>query len=149
MPDSEHAADHDHFESGSASGDQTQAHSGEDLLISPALGCLISIFLGLAAVALLFGLARLLSDDEIRLGGGELTPNRVWLIRERERQGLAFSTGRVVEGSLRADRVCVETDVRFLLWTSEAPFEPIRYCDCYLKDDQTWRYQAPCEAEFP
>jgi hypothetical protein len=132
-----------------ARGDEAIGSSSEDLPFHPAVGCLLSVAIGLVAVALLFGLARLLSEDELRFGGGELTPNRLWLIRDGENQGLAYSTGRVVERGEDADRVCVETQVRFVLWKADTPFDPIRYCDCYLRQGSQWQYTEPCGGALP
>jgi hypothetical protein len=91
---------------------------------------------------MVFAVGSLLATGELRLARGSLTETRVWLIREPSNEGLGLSTGRIVDGG--TGRVCVESRVRFFLWTSDAPPEPTEYCGCYERDGEGWREVGEC-----
>lgn len=121
--------------------------SVDDLPISPGLGCLVSLLAGLIGALIVFQTIKLAAQGEIRLGGGELTPNRIWVVREGDIQGLGWSTGRVVAGSRSGPRVCVRTKVSFLLWRADGPAQPADFCDCFQRSGGGWQPAGACPSE--
>lgn len=116
----------------------------DDLPVSPAVGCLASLLLSILGVLLIFQLARLLIEGEIRLGGGPLTPNRVWLVQEGANRGLGWSRGRVLHELSSEDRSCVETSVRYLLWQADETAQAVNFCDCYKHTGDRWQNDGLC-----
>jgi hypothetical protein len=53
---------------------------------------------------------------------------RFWLINEADHRGVGMSTATVHPGS-QDGGLCVQTDVRFFLWTGQN--NPTSYCECY------------------
>lgn len=97
--------------------------------MSPAAGCLLAIAVGLVGVALVFVFGRLLTAGELRLGRSEVTSPRLWLVREEENRGLGWSIARTTDED--QEKLCVQTNVGFLLWRSDGSQQSLRYCDCY------------------
>jgi hypothetical protein len=54
---------------------------------------------------------------------------RLWLISEPTERGFGVSTAAVTPTG--GDALCVQTDVRFLLWSGQA--DPLSYCECYAR----------------
>jgi hypothetical protein len=63
----------------------------------------------------------------ISQGGAPGQELRIWLISEAEQRGFGVSSTSVRQTN--ANALCVQTDVRFLLWAGSA--DPVNYCDCY------------------
>lgn len=68
---------------------------------------------------------------------------RVWVLQEREAQGLAISSARRVNPPATPGMACVVTDVRFVLWggnAEKAGALPVHQCACYTRDEaqSTW-----------
>ncbi|MBZ0303284.1 MAG: hypothetical protein K8J31_26310 [Anaerolineae bacterium] len=59
---------------------------------------------------------------------------RVWLIQEAAQSGIGVSSASV---QTQDDLLCVQTDVRFVLWRGSA--EPTQYCECYTGTDANWQ----------
>ena len=102
------------------------------------LGCIIALviwFLILLAPCFLIVLA-VQQEISISTGSAPGQQTRLWLISEAEQRGLAISTASTHQAT--ATGVCVETDVRFLLWTGQS--DPLSYCDCYQREnvDAPW-----------
>lgn len=79
---------------------------------------------------------------------GEITVNlgsvpgqqlRAWLIMEPDERGIGLSSPATVNTS-RENALCMQTDVRYLLWEGEA--ESVSYCECYARDsaDAAWAF---------
>jgi hypothetical protein len=102
-------------------------------------GCALLLVFALTGGALCFGLGTLLFRGEIRLPGAEPAQSRLWLVRERENQGLAFSTSRLASGSRESGRACFETRVSFFLWRSDGTAQATRYCQCYERSERSGR----------
>jgi hypothetical protein len=117
--------------------------------ISPALGCLLSVLLGLVGVLIVFQTAKLATQGEIRIGGTEVTPNRIWLVREGANRGLGWSSSRVVEGSRAGPEMCVATSVSFLLWRKDGTAVPVDFCECYEQQGSSWQLLGGCEEAGP
>ncbi len=112
--------------------------------ISPAVGCALSVLLGLVGVFLVFQIGRLAVEGEVRFGGTELTPNRIWLVRDGGNRGLGWSLSRVVEGSRTAPEMCVATKVSFLLWRDDGTAVPVDFCECYRRSEAGWQLLGNC-----
>ena len=111
---------------------------------SARTGCLLVGLVGLALILLCLASARLLLRGEIRWERGSLRENRIWLVREAEAQGLAFSSNRIVSGSEREGRVCVESTVDFWLWSGEENEPGTSYCECFQLQDGSWTSAGAC-----
>ncbi len=98
---------------------------------SARTGCLLVGLVGLALVLLCLASAQLLVRGEIRWGRGDLRENRIWLVREGEAQGLAYSHMRIVSGSEREGNACVESRVDFWLWSGVDGNPGTSYCECF------------------
>lgn len=123
-----------------------QSGRSSSLPIPPALGCLLSVLLGLAGVGILFVVLSFAFRGEVRFSAGELTETRVWLIREEPDLGLGVSTARIVSGSRSDGQACVETTVRFLmLRSSEDTRQSVAYCECLERVDDSWIGIGACD----
>jgi hypothetical protein len=63
---------------------------------------------------------------------------RVWVVQERDAQGLAISSARRVNPGAEPNVACVVLDVRFLLWGGDAERSgalPVHQCSCYSRQD--------------
>ena len=112
--------------------------------VSPAGGCALLILIAVLGGALCFGLGSLLYRGELRLPGAAPAQNRLWLVRERENQGLGLSTSRRVSESAEAAQACFETRVAFFLWISDGTAQPTRYCQCYEREGEAWLLAGDC-----
>ena len=111
--------------------------------LAKRLGCgllLISWFLLLLTPCALFYLA---ANGEIRIHHADIPqPHehprlQISLISEADDRGLRIVTSFIVEPSDADRALCVETDVRFVLWESSAGDQDSRYCDCYGRASAT------------
>lgn len=116
------------------------------LPIPPALGCLLSILLGLLGVLIFFVVVSLALRGEVRLARGALEETRFWVVNEADELGLAYSTATIVEGSEPAGEACVETRVRFVMLRSPEPRPPVSYCECYQQFDNRWASIGDCDS---
>ena len=110
----------------------------------PALGCLLSVLAGLLGVGVFFMVVTLAVQGEIRIRRGELGETRVWLIREGENRGMGISTTGVVSGSESAGSACTQTQVRFLMLSTEQEPEPLAFCECLEKAGESWSFAREC-----
>ena len=119
--------------------------ASSELGISPAAGCLLSLFLGMTMVALFYLALTLAMRGELHLQRGALGGIRLWLVREEANQGLGISSTRVRSGSESQGQVCLETRVRFLLWQQSEEVDNPRYCECFQQLDERWELVGDCE----
>ena len=112
----------------------------------PAVGCLVSLGIGLLAAGVFYLLVTITVQGEIRFRRGELGETRVWLIREGGEQGIGISGTRVVSGSEAAGRACAETRVRFVMLRTDVPPEPVSYCECLERTGEAWGSIGECQA---
>lgn len=118
----------------------------EALPFPPALGCLLSVLLGLAAAGFFFVTLSFALRGEVRLAAGELTERRVWLIRGDSELGLGVSSARIVSGGRSEGEACVRTSVRFLmLRRSQDSPRSVQYCECLERVDDGWIGVGACE----
>ena len=112
--------------------------------LSPATGCALLVLVALLGGAFCFGLGALLFRGEIRLPGAGPAQARVWLVRERENQGLGISTSRLIGGSLEGVQACFETRVAFLLWKRDGTSQASQFCQCYERQGEAWLLAGDC-----
>ncbi len=108
------------------------------------IGCwfLIAIwFLILLTPCALFALA---TQGEIRISHGDI-PDRVAhprllidLISEPDFRGLRLVNSTISNASDRS--ICIQTNVRYLLWHGDATGQDAVFCDCYAREqtESTW-----------
>ena len=120
---------------------------GDRMPFSPLVGFVLAILIALVAGVLVFQLGRLIYFGEIRLGGPEMTPNRIWLVRESENAGILMSKAAVVSGSLDGQQVCVNTRIWSLYWRRDESPDISGYCLCYERVNDAWRQAGECSAE--
>lgn len=63
---------------------------------------------------------------------------RVWVLQERDAQGLAISSAHRVNPAAAPGVACVVLDVRFILWAGDAERAgalPVHQCACYTRPD--------------
>src|SRR5690606_35269280 len=106
------------------------------------IGCGLLLVIWFAILMLPCFLFVLATQGEIAVSQGNVPGQqlRLWLISEPDQRGFAFSSAAVHATDENA--VCVETSVRFLLWTGRA--EPVSYCECYDRTDaeSAWTYTS-------
>lgn len=99
-----------------------------------ALGVLVWAVLMLIPL-LLFALA-VRGEISVTTGSAPEQRLRVWLIMDAAQRGVGISTAAVYE---MGSGVCVQTDVRFLLWQGQ-PEAQQPYCECYERGAEgEWR----------
>lgn len=110
-------------------------------------GCILALVIWLMVMLTPCLMLYLAVRGEISLTTGSAPDQRtrIWLIQEARQSGIGFSNASV---SRNEDLVCVQTDVRFLLWRGEAV--PTQYCECYSGTEENWVLssleQTACEA---
>ena len=124
---------------------QSNESGGRSVKVSPALGCLSVILVGVVAAGLLLVVLSIALRGEARFSKGDLGELRIWLIRETANQGLALSTTRIVAGRESSGEVCVRTSARFLMVRSAQEIEDVQFCECFEKQGETWVGGGECE----
>ena len=94
-------------------------------------GCIMALVIWFVVLLLPCFLIVLAVQQEIVITTGSAPgqQTRLWLISEADQRGLALSTASVHQSDPNA--LCVQTNVRFLLWTGHS--DPSVYCDCYQR----------------
>jgi hypothetical protein len=116
-------------------------------------GCLIglAIWAVLILSPCIIGILVTTGEVSLTLGSAPGQQLRIWLIDEVRERGLGISTPAVFGGGSDATAMCVQTDVRYLLWAGSA--DPVSYCECYLRPERggEWNYstttQGACTAQ--
>ncbi len=104
------------------------------------VGCIIGLVIWFAILLLPCFLLILATQGEITISTGSARgqQTRLWLISEADERGLALSTTSTRQDGENA--LCVQTDVRFLLWTGSS--DPLSYCECYDRGnaEDSWSF---------
>ncbi len=101
------------------------------------VGCTLAVivwFLLLLTPCLVVVLATR-GEISISTGAAPDQQTRIWLVMEARSRGIGLSTASIHPS---ADRICVQTDVRFFLWQGSA--DPTSYCACYSQDADTYNF---------
>ncbi|MEP7290399.1 MAG: hypothetical protein ABI835_01395 [Chloroflexota bacterium] len=95
------------------------------------VGCIAALVVWFAVLLLPCFLIVLAVQQEIVISTGSAPgqQTRLWLISEADERGLAYSSTSTQQSGENA--LCVQTDVRFFLWTGSA--EATSYCECYQR----------------
>jgi len=131
-------------------------HSGEEPVILKQkmglrgcawrLGCLV-VWLPLILLPLF--LLMLATQGEFALWHGDSFPDgeehpflQAKLLMDIDTRGLNVTRSYISSSNAQDTAVCVQTNVRFMLWQGEGP--PVDYCDCYGRDAAAdpWVFQA-------
>jgi hypothetical protein len=123
---------------------QKSDSTSKPMPFSARTGCLLVGLAGSVLVLICLASAQLLAQGEIRWGRGDLRENRIWLLREGEAQGLAYSHMRIVSGSEGEGQVCVESQVDFWLWSGGEESPGTAYCECFQVKDGGWISNGAC-----
>jgi hypothetical protein len=104
------------------------------------LGCVVGLVIWFTVLLLPCFLLILATQSEITISTGSAPgqQTRLWLISEADERGLALSTTSAWQDGENA--LCVQTDVRFLLWAGSS--EPLSYCECYQRGSagEAWSF---------
>ena len=111
---------------------------------SARTGCLLVGLVGGVLILLCLASAQLLARGEIRWEQGDLRAYRLWLVRESEAQGLAYSHMRIVSGSEKEGQACFESQVNFWLWSGEGQNNAASYCECFQRVEGSWISSGSC-----
>lgn len=118
------------------------------------LGCILALALWFFLLLTPCFLIRLATEGELRLRLGDAPDQeaRVWLVMEADQRGVGYSMPSVYAGEDTAS-VCVQTDVRYLLWVGTEAGKPVTYCECHSRPsaDDDWTltstYDGACAAK--
>lgn len=111
------------------------------------LGCFVGLIIWFVVMLLPIAFIILAVNGEIIISHGAGIPDRhehprlqINLIMDAESRGLQFINSTVAVDE--ADTLCMETNVRYLLWEGQGA--PAVFCDCYSRDSTTsnnmWQY---------
>ncbi len=114
------------------------------LPFSPAIGCLVSVLLGLSAAGILTLAVSLASGRELRANVGELSEVRLWFVQDDRNSGIGLSRSIAVEYAPNSGEKCVETTVSFFLWRTDGSAKNAKFCECYRKVGDTWLVNDGC-----
>lgn len=124
--------------------DSTDSEGEDRLPFSPLVGCLLAIVIALAGGFFVLQIGRLMYFGEIRFGGPDLNPNRIWLVRESENAGISISRTKVISGSLDDEQVCLRTRIRSIFWRRDDSPPIAGYCLCYQRANDAWSQTGDC-----
>jgi hypothetical protein len=104
---------------------------------------LLLLWLGILLIPGFFILMVVNNEFSISLGDAPGQNLRVWLVSEIRERGFGVATGSV--STLDETNVCVQTDLRYLLW--QGTQAPSTFCECYTRPDNTaeWSYATGWE----
>lgn len=113
------------------------------------IGCVLGLLIWAVLIFMPCIIGILVTQGEINIGLGSAPGQnlRIWLIMEPDERGIGISSPSVQQNG---NQICVQTDVRYLLWMGSE--EPSTYCDCYTRTaaDTEWEYTETslgrCEA---
>jgi hypothetical protein len=101
------------------------------------VGCSIGILFWIILLLTPCLCLTLASQGEIAIRLGDIPGQslRVWLVNESRERGISIAWP-VLHSRENSDNVCLQTDVRFVLWMGQG--NATSYCDCYTRSDDQW-----------
>lgn len=126
-------------------GEESTSERVGGVRISSSTGCLITVLLGLLGAILLAQLFQFIIQGEKIFGDGDLEGTRVWIVRQTNAGGFGISRSRVISTETGGERVCVQTDIDFLLWNSDGSEASVSYCECLQRNGSEWQPIGACE----
>lgn len=108
-------------------------------------GCALAVWFLLILTPCALGILATQGEITVNLGSAPGQQLRVWLIMEPDERGIGVSSPARVTTSGDTG-MCMQTDVRYLLWEGEA--ESVSYCECYERAsaDASWVF-VPSEPD--
>lgn len=113
--------------------DKLTEKEGDELPFHPAWGCALSMIVGALGVGFMYMMISLAVGGEIRWGREPSRANRIWLVESEGQAGIGWSSASEMETVLPEADVCIQQEVRFLLWSQGFAGEVQKYCDCYRR----------------
>jgi hypothetical protein len=105
-------------------------------------GALVAVWLLILLIPAFFIVMTINGEVTIPLGDAPEQNLRIWLISEARVRGLGVASGGVASRS--ETDVCVETDLRYLLW--QGTQAPSTYCECFMRSgDDGWSFASGWE----
>lgn len=110
------------------------------------LGCGFLLVIWFVVLMTPCALLYLASNGEIRIGHTDIPDAHehprlsIELVTEVDSRGLRIVNSSVVDNMPDDNALCVQTNVRFLLWRTSENNQDTLYCDCYERDtaDAEW-----------
>jgi hypothetical protein len=110
------------------------------------LGCSFLLIIWFAVLLTPCTLIYLASNGEIRFSHSDIPDSydhprlSIELVTEVKSRGLRVVNSSVVDNDLNDNLMCVQTNVRFLLWQTNEDNQDVSFCDCYERDnvDSEW-----------
>lgn len=101
------------------------------------VGCTIAVILWFLLLLTPCVVIVLATRGEISISTGDAPEQRVrlWLVMEARSRGLGISNASLHESG---GKLCVQTDVQFLLWQGSE--DSTQYCDCYTRDGEDFNF---------
>ena len=119
------------------------APAEDHLPISPAVGCLLSVVVGLLCAGAFSLILWFNSQGQFVYAPEPYRTTRVWILRGVEGRGLGVSTTRPLPGGT-ADRTCAVTSVRFYMLSGGGAEAAARYCECFERAESGWVNAGGC-----
>ncbi len=116
------------------------------------IGCGLILALWFLLLLTPCALVYLATKGEVTIPTGSVPGQevRLWLMTEDRNRGIGISTASVSGGNGTTD-ICLQTDVRYLLWAGHG--DNSTYCECYTRPgaDASWTsaaatVQGACQA---
>ncbi|HMK08762.1 MAG TPA: hypothetical protein VK449_06990 [Anaerolineales bacterium] len=115
----------------------------EQLPVSPTVGCVVSVLIGLMGSLAFFFVLWFNRQGQIVYGAEPFRTTRVWLLRGAEGRGLGISKTRPLPGATE-DQVCARTEVSFYFIGGAVAGADTDYCECYARSDAGWSLAGGC-----
>lgn len=106
------------------------------------LGCGLLLLLWFMLLLTPCALFYLAANSEIRLWHRDVPEPHahplllISLVSEMDDRGFRVESSFVTRNLAAPSAVCVETDVRFLLWQTRSDNQDVMYCDCYEREGE-------------
>ena len=112
------------------------------------LGCGFLLVIWFVILLTPCGLLYLASNGAIRISHTDIPDSyehprlSIELITEIKSRGLRIVNSSVVDNNLDDNLMCIQTNVRFLLWQTNEDNQDTSYCDCYERtnSDSGWTF---------
>ncbi len=112
------------------------------------LGCYFLLGIWFTILLTPCALLYLASNGEIRISHSDIPDSyehpqlSIELVSEVDSRGLRIVNSSVVDNVLNDNLMCIQTNVRFLLWQTEEDNQNVSFCDCYERadSDSVWTF---------
>ena len=112
------------------------------------LGCGALLVIWFTILLMPFALFYLATTGEIRIEHNDIPDPyehprlSIELVTEADSRGLRIVNSAIVDNAPDDDALCIQTNVRFLLWQTNEENQDVSYCDCYVRSnaDAEWTF---------